>query len=345
MRILHIDEQAVDIQVEGINDLWYVQNIIHSGDSILTAVRRRTEKQEDIARSKETERVTVSVSLKIEKVEFQAFSNRLRILGVVNSGPDEILGEHQSAIVKPGDILKIFKESWNQSERRMLQESTEESSKTTAIFVVADDDEANVYLLRAYGIQSVGHIDSGKSGKYYDSSYSEESFFRQIADSISPLLSGIVPITILGPGFTRDKIAAYLKEKTEFSKHPVITHSSSRTDEQAIYEYLGSEEARKAIENTRLSSEKISIDSFMKALKAGGLATYGYDQVQAAIDSGAVSELLISEEKARDPKYRGLIEQSLHIGAKISILSSHSDPGITLKGFGGVSAILRYAIS
>jgi protein pelota len=345
MKVLHIDEQAVDLQVEGINDLWYLQNIIHPGDSILTAVRRRTEKQEDISRSKETERVTVTVTLQIEKVEFQAFSNRLRVLGVVGSGPDEIIGEHQSAIVKPGNILKIIKESWDQSERRMLEESTEESSKTTGIFLVADDDEANIFLLRAYGIQGVGHIDSGKSGKYYDSSYSEDSFFLQIANSIRPLLSGTVPITILGPGFAKDNIAAYLREKADFSKYPIATHSSSRTDEQAIYEYLGSEEARKGMETTRLSREKMSIDSFMKALKSGGLATYGFDQVQSAVDIGAVSELLISEEKARETKYRDLIERSLRIGARISILSSHSDPGITLKGFGGVSAILRYAIS
>lgn len=345
MKILHIDEQTVNIQVEGINDLWYVQNIIHPGDSILTAVRRRTEKQEDMARSKETERVTVTVTLQVEKVEFQAFSNRLRILGLVSSGPDEIMGEHQSAIVKPGDILNILKQSWNQSERRMLQESTEESSRTAGIFIAADDDEANIYLLRAYGIQSAGHIDSGKSGKYYNSSYSEESFFRQIADGIRPLLSGSVPITILGPGFARDNIAAYLKEQADLSKHPIVTHSSSRTDEQAIYEYLGSEEARKVLESTRLSREQSSIDSFMKALKSGGLATYGFDQVQSAVDSGAVAELLISEEKARDPQYRDLIEKSLRMGAKISILSSHSDPGITLKGFGGISAVLRYAIS
>lgn len=345
MRLLHIDENLLDVQIEGINDLWYIENIIHSGDSILTAVRRRTEKQEDMARSKETERVTVIVTLQIEKVEFQAFSNRLRILGLVTSGPDEILGEHQSAILKPGDFLKILKKSWDQSERKMLQESTEESSRTTAIFVAADDDEANLYLLRPYGIQSVGHIDSGKSGKYFDSSYSDESYFHQIAESIRPMLSGDVPINILGPGFARDHIAEYLKQLAYFSGTAILTHPSSRTDEQAIYEYLGSEEARKSMESTRLSMEKSTIDSFMKALKSGGLATYGFDQVHAAIDSGAVATLLVSEEKARDQKYREIIDKAIRMGTKISILSSHSDPGIILKGFGGVSAILRYAIS
>ncbi|MCL4451943.1 MAG: mRNA surveillance protein pelota [Candidatus Thermoplasmatota archaeon] len=345
MRILHFDENSLDVQIEGINDLWYIENIIHSGDSLLTAVRRRTEKKEDMARSKETERVTVTVTLQIEKVEFQAFSNRLRVLGLVTSGPDDIIGEHQSAILKPGDVLKILKQSWDQSERKMLQESTEESSRTTSIFIAADDDEANLYLLRPYGIQNVGHIDSGKSGKYFDSSYSEESYFQQIAESIRPILSGMVPINILGPGFARDHIAEYLKQRTDFSKATIVTHPSSRTDEQAIYEYLGSEEAKKSMESTRLSIEKNTIDSFMKALKSGGLATYGFDQVHAAIDSGAVATLLVSEERARDPKYREIMEKGMRIGAKISILSSHSDPGMILKGFGGVSAILRYAVS
>ncbi|EQD45840.1 cell division protein pelota related protein, partial [mine drainage metagenome] len=263
----------------------------------------------------------------------------------VRAGPEEVIGEHQSAIIKPGDILKVLKQSWIQSERKMVDESAEESSRTGAIFIAVDEDEANIFILRAYGIQGVGHIDSGKSGKYYDSTYSDQSFFREIAGSLKPLFSSGIPITILGPGFTRDNIIAYLKQQPEFSKLQISVHASSRTDEQAIYEYLGTEEARKTMENSRLSREKSSIDSFMNALKSGGLATYGFDEVLTAVESGAVSELLISEEKSREQSFRSLIEMAMKKGSKISILSSHSEPGITLKGFGGVSAILRYAIS
>lgn len=344
MQIVRSDEFLVSVIIEGIDDLWYLQNIIHSGDRISTIVHRRTEKQDDMTRSKETERKPVKVTMLVEKLEFQAFSNRIRILGKIVEGPEDIIGEHQSAIIEQESYLDIIKESWFESERKMLKEAIQSRSRVSAIFAVLDDDEASVFVLRSYGLQPMGHVESGRSGKSYQTEYDERGYFRSVLDMLKILKDPAVPIIILGPGFTRDHFTEFLRISPEFSGVKVMSFAASRTDDQAVYEFLASTEAQKTIRESRLAEEKKLMENFLKSISQGNLGTYGMAEVQKAAQMGAVSDLLVTEEKSRSNDVIDLVEKATSTGGSVHIFSSHSDPGKVLKGFGGIAAILRFPV-
>lgn len=330
--------------IEGIDDLWYLQNIIHPGDRISTIVHRRTEKQDDMNRSKETDRKPVKVTATVEKLEFQAFSNRIRILGTIVAGPEEIIGEHQSAIIEMESVLEIQKESWYTSERKMFKEAIESRSRVSAVFAVLDDDEASVFVLRSYGLQPMGHLESGRSGKSYQTSYDEKTYLSSLAEMLKSVVNTSAPLIILGPGFTRDHFVDFLRTLPEFSGFKISSSAASRTDDQAVYEFLSSGEALKTLRESRLAEEKKIMEGFLRSIGNGNLGTYGTTEVEKAIDMGAVSDLLVTEETSRSTEVVRILEKATSTGGKVHIFSSHSDPGKVLKGFGGVAAILRYPI-
>lgn len=344
MQVLRRSESSVSVMIEGTDDLWYLQNVIHPGDKISTIVHRRAEKQDDMNRSKETSRKPVKITALVEKLEFQAFSNRIRILGKIVGGPEEIIGEHQSAIIEKESVLDIIKESWYSSERKMFKEAIESRSRVTAVFTVLDDDEASIFILRSYGLQQMGHIESGRSGKSYQTDYDEKTYLESLAETLKNVVESSIPLIVLGPGFTRDHFVDFLRNKPDFSGLNITSFAASRTDDQAVYEFLASSEAQKTVRESRLAAEKKVMEEFLKGVGQGNMSTYGTMEVDKAVDMGAVSDLLVTEEKSRSEEVVHTLEKATNTGGKVHILSSHSDPGKVLKGFGGVAAILRYPI-
>lgn len=345
MKVFHMSEAELNVVLEGLDDLWYLENILHPEDQISALVKRRVEKQADMTRSKETDRKPVKVLISIEKIEFQPFSDRIRILGSIVSGIEDAIGEHQSAIFKPGDLIEIKKESWLPNEKRMLEDSVRQSGKVSEVFVCLDDEEANIFVMLTYGIQFSGRIESGRSGKYFDSDYNERDYFENIAKALSHYIVKEMRITIIGPGFTKDGLSRYLKEKKEFSGIQITTASASRTDEGAVYEYIDSPEGKKAMSLSRLTEEQSVLDDFLKLLKTGNMAVYGDLEIRNAASLGAIEKLILSDDEVRNESNIELINMITGKGGKISVVSSHGNPGKTIKGFGGKVAILRYPVS
>ena len=95
------------------------------------------------------------------------------------------------------------------------------------------------------------------------------------------------------------------------------------------------------------------MSGFMKEVLStkGNLATYGYKQIEMALEMGAVDHLLISEgfekmtniEKGTVKRLGDMAQKSK---AAVTIISTDSEEGISLqKAFGGLAAMLRYPIN
>ena len=74
------------------------------------------------------------------------------------------------------------------------------------------------------------------------------------------------------------------------------------------------------------------------------LATYGYDDVKGAIETGAASRLLVLDTLVRDKKAHTLLETAKSMNMESTIVSSSHEAGQKLKGLGGVGAFLRYKL-
>src|SRR5881409_3956747 len=84
MRVLHRDPKTgeIKVRVENADDLWHLHNLVLPGDLVRASTYRREEVKTDKVRPERGEKVRVTLTIRVESVEFQAFSDRLRTTGI-----------------------------------------------------------------------------------------------------------------------------------------------------------------------------------------------------------------------------------------------------------------------
>lgn len=342
MRVKEIDGETYQIHIDMMDDLWFLKNIISKGDLVKTIAMRRVEQQEDMTRSKETERKPVTVGIAVESIDFQSFTNRLKILGSIVEGDPNLIGEHQSFIISEGSDLVLRKERWNDIQLNLLDEAQKRTAGIIGLFVTMDDDSAEVLALRGYGIQSLGRVESGKPGKMYDSSFSEKAYFQEIAEILRKNIKDTSNIFILGPGFTRDRFLKFLKEDSVLRGITMKSIPAGRVDPGAVYEFMNSGEFDKSLAQSRVSTESSLMSRFLKELGSSGLCTYGYDEVKKSLETGAAEIVMITEDILPEMVSNPVTQLARETGAKLYVFSDNGEAGKMLRGFGGIAAILRF---
>lgn len=347
MRIVEEDreKQSLSIHIQNVDDLWYMHNIIVPGDRVRMTVLRRQDKQDDMTRSKEAGRKPMLLTIEVSDVEFQEFSTKIKLLGSIVEGKEGLIGEHQSFMIGLDDTFDLIKTNWSEEQKNMLKEGTESTFGSGYCFICIDDEDAFVSVLRTYGIQGYGRINAGKSGKDYETQYSEKEYIGEVVKTVRTTISTDMPIIVLGAGFTRERMVNALKSDPAFSGRQVFTFPTARSDEGAIYEFLSKDESEKIFSSSRMLAEKKLMDLFFSNLKSNDLAAYGKEAVKGALKAGAVEDLIMTEEKFRSRESRELLDLAQNYGSRVHIFSIHSESGISVKKFGGYCAILRFPLT
>src|SRR6056297_3344099 len=109
MKILHQDtrEGKIKVRIDNMDDLWHLKNIINPDDVVSAVTYRREETQRDKIRSERGEKKRMRLDIEVEKMEFHEFSDRLRILGVIIDGPQD-LGSYHTLNLTDRDELTII---------------------------------------------------------------------------------------------------------------------------------------------------------------------------------------------------------------------------------------------
>src|SRR5437773_2135969 len=167
MRVLHRDPKTGEIKmrVENPDDLWHLHNLLLPGDLVRASTTRREEVKSDKVRPERGEKVRVTLTIRVEGVEFQAFSDRLRITGVIVEGPQD-LGRHHTLNVGVEDVLSIIK-TWKVHELRRIDEAVAAAQKPLVAFLALDDEEALIAQLRQYGVRELASIRAPGHGKMF----------------------------------------------------------------------------------------------------------------------------------------------------------------------------------
>ena len=107
---------GIGIQLETDDDIWHLYNIIEVGDLVTASTVRREEKAGDKIRAERAEKRRMTLGIRVEKVEFSEDDVRLRILGVIESGPQDI-GQHHTLMAEVGERMTISKRHWKEQAR------------------------------------------------------------------------------------------------------------------------------------------------------------------------------------------------------------------------------------
>jgi protein pelota len=345
MRVLGEDasNESVKLQVETDEDLWHLYNIIEVGDLVTASTTRREEKAADKLRAEKMEKKRMTLGIRIEKIEFSEDDLRLKLLGVIETGPQDI-GQHHTLIFENGDSMTIQKKKWRATQLDRVKKAVTESKKPRIVFVSLDQDEATIAILRQYGLKEIATVRSGRSGKQYEEKPSVDGYHGEIHSKLKFIIEPNMPLVLLGPGFEKETLADDLKKIDPEMYKKVYVYHTGQSGMVGINELMKAGMGADVLRESAVGSEIEAVEQLMTEIAKDGLGTYGPNEVMNAAMSGAVDKLLILDSKVREQDLDDIVRAVESQKGSVIIISSQHDGGKELAALGGMGAILRYKV-
>lgn len=341
--------ELITLVPETLDDLWHLSYILEPGDHVAGHTSRRIQRDDDTLRDTGGQREHMYLTLEVDEVSFHKFANRLRIGGkIIECAREDQLGYHHTLNVEVHDevsVEKIFKP--DQLER--LEEAVESAEQPTVAIVTVEEGEAFVHTIAQYGTEEYASI-RGPTGKG-DYARPRSELFDNIANTISHL--DVDAIILAGPGFTKQDVHRYLQENYSDLAEGIRLVDTSAVGERGVHEVLKRGAVDEIQTETRIAREAELIDTLMRQLSTDEKVAYGLDEVQRAVEYGAVETLLIIDERLRDERagngswsidVNDLIQQVEQQGGSVTVFSSEFEPANQLHHLGDIAALLRFRL-
>jgi protein pelota len=347
MKVIFKDLKHGEIKLmpENLDDIWHLYNIINEGDIVRGLTYRSEEENDDKIRSKKSEKKHMMLGIRVKEVKFHEFSDRLRVHGIIEEGPQDLGSFHTLNIKSESmDKITIIKKEWKHHQLDRIDEAVRFRNQSILTFISLDEDNATIAILRNSGIQWITDINSKRSGKMYESEYSFNEYFNNIISIARINNDKNSPLVILGPGFTREHFVKYGKEKEPSLFNNCVVHGTGNAGMNGIQEAIKSGIIKNITKENRVMYETQLIEKFFEEIKKDGLATYGENEVNKALNIGAVERLLISDILVRGKKGEDLLKIANQKNSDFTIINTLHEVGKKFEGIGGIGALLRFKI-
>ena len=334
MKVLAKDlkKGLMKILIQTEEDCWHIYNIVEKGDFISAVTYRSRQESTDRVRTKKEGKERVFLKIKVEDSEFQKFTDRLRIRGTIVEGAEDI-GAYHTFSVEPGMSITLEKE-WTLYHFGRLAEAVKSHPKIAV--VVLDDETATIARIHEYGVEEVANISSHRTGKMYDTPYDEKNYFGQI---LAKVVDMQLPVAIVGPGFEKERFVAFARDSLKHYVSDTVAHAGM----PGIYEAMKRGIVERIMKDNRVAKETCLVEKLMEYIAQDKPVAYGKNEVECAVDAGAVEMMLILNSSARESE--DLIRKTENIRASIEVISDWHDAGKKLEALGGVAAFLRYRLT
>ncbi|MFX0170443.1 MAG: mRNA surveillance protein pelota [Candidatus Hodarchaeota archaeon] len=364
MRILKTDlkNNRIVIRPESPTDLYVLSTLINPGDHLIAKTSRRIRRIGSEGRSgDESQRVTIVIGIEVEDFSFQdsSVSNRLRVKGKIFQGPEQhvSMGSYHTLNLEITQVVTIVKPEWSEYYIQLLKKAEEASKKPKICLIAIDKTEVCIGLLDDFNITVIAQEKSGisrKGTKEKIRSKQIQSFFDKIAAIISrSILPETKNIVIGGPGFIKEQVTSFLREKfVKDNLNIIVVGSLSGGNRIGLSELLQDEAIDKLGDNFRVLEEQHLIEEFFRRINQGTSdVSYGLHNLQEIAKTGAIETVILLDTLLRGTdgntfnEVQQLLRDVENTRGKISIVSSRSENAQKLKIFGGIVALLRYALT
>ena len=345
MRILGKDGSSGEVKVlpETDDDIWHLYNVICVGDLVTASTTRRDEKADDKLRAERAEKKRMTLGVRVEKIEYDGDGLRMRLLGVIEEGPQDI-GQHHTLMREPGEPLRIGKEHWKQTQMDRLETAARDTVKPRIVFVSLDQDEATVAVLRQSGLKEVVTVRSMRAGKQYDEKGKPFDYHGEIISKLSAVATPDMPLVLLGPGFEKETLADDIKRLPKGTFGSVYVQHTGQSGMVGVNELIKSGMGAAILRESSVGVEMEAVENLMTQIGKNGLATYGPAEVASASEAGAVETLLVLDSVLREKDLDDVVRAVENQKGRVIVVSEDHDAGRQLASLGGVGAILRYAV-
>ncbi len=334
------------LRIESEDDLWVLHLVLAPGDVVVARTTRDVKSD-----TGEKRRIPMTLAVRVERTEFQPFTTRLRVHGVVIEGPERfgVKGSHHTLNIDIGSELTIVKEKWPHHALDRIERACKKG--LTAVVAAVDYDECAVALIRDQGLLFVYDKSLGLPGK--GDPNRENELRRAIAEACKAISdaakrAAVKAVVVVGPGPLKEKVAEKLKE-SGLNVHVDTASSGGRA---GVYEALRRGLVQKLLSDlSAIEAEEILEEFDRRLAKNPAMVAYGLDAVEKAASLGAVDKLLVLDEvlHSYDEEKRRRIDDLLREverrRGRIVIVSKEAPAGMRLHVLGGVLALLRFPAS
>lgn len=347
MKVVFKDLKHGEIKLiaENLDDIWHLYNIVEVGDLIRAVTFRTDEQKDDKIRSKKSDKKRMKLGVRVSEVKFHEFSDRLRIHGVIEEGPQDLGSFHTLNITADKmDSLSIVKEEWKIHQLQRLDEAVKQRNQVILTFVSLDEDNATIAVLRQSGVQWITDIDSKRSGKMYESKDTASEYFGEILSVLKNNVKEDSTIVVVGSGFTKEHFLKYGQEKEPQLFNKCLSHGTGTAGMNGVNEAIKTGVVKQITKENRVVFETELVEKIFEEIKKDGLASYGEKEVENALRSGAVERLLITDVLVRTQKGEQFLKLAKQNNSDFTIINTMHEAGKKLDGIGGIGALLRFKI-
>lgn len=335
-------DRGIRMQIETDDDIWHMYNILEVGDLVTASTMRRDSAATDKIRSERAEKRRMTLGIRIEKIEFSEDDLRLKALGVIENGPQDI-GQHHTLMIEVGDTPLIEKKHWKDTQLERLKRAMADTNKPRMIFISMDQDDATIAVLRQYGLKELSTIRSQRCGKQYQDDSKGTDYHGEIIAKLKLIYEPGMPLVILGPGFEKEQFADSVKSTGQFQS--VFVYHTGQCGMQGVNELMKKGLGANLLRESRVGIEMEAVEKLMEGIAKDGLSAYGTQEVSDAAAAGAVETLLILDSKLRGLDLDAVVRNVENQKGNVVVVSSQHDGGRQLESLGGMGAILRYKLA
>lgn len=334
----NIHRNFVKIKIENIDDLWWLNNLIEEGDLIKTKTYRR-KKSEEIGKS---EREQVIIKICVEKFDFDG--KRLHVIGKIVESCDEDVPLHvyHSFNISIDDIIAIEK-IFNDYHIQILKEAEKGNFLRQILIVVMDEGVVNIALLRDVKVEYF-EISRNICGKRNIGGREKEkhAFYKDILNFIKKF--SVSRIILGGAGFEKENFLNFLNENDREISRICVLENTGNCGINGIKEIIG--RSKHLINKINVVEDAKFINALMYEISKDGLYCYSNEDVQNALNYGAIDVLLLTNKFFNEHRKEcaEIIKEVRNKGGRIHITDSENESGMQLDALGGIAGLLRFKI-
>ncbi len=346
MQVVKQDKKTGEVKLvpQTTEDLWHLERILVAGDRIISKTWRRFK----VPGSDDAgEKKLVTIELEVEKCEFSAYVNRLRITGKIISGtPTEFVqaGSYHTIDVESDFPITLIKSDWKQHQIDRIAQAVKDTKKPKVAICVLDESRAIFAHVRGFGITIDFELEANMSKRDDDFDSKEKQFFADIAKKLESMQTE--KIIVAGPGFAKDNIKKYLTQKNPALLKRLFFESVSNATKSGVIELLKKGAISKIIQSEQIEQELQFVEKLKEHIgRETGLVAWGMAPVSQAIEFGAANHVLVTDELLRtNKKVEDIVESAYKRKTKVTVFSSTSEGGEELAAFGGFACFLKFKI-
>ena len=335
------------LTIESAEDLWTLRRLIAKGDVIVTRSSRVVKKEDEYSRPDKGERVKITIALAVDEVHLDSSIERVRVRGTIVEASDESItkaGSH-SITLSSGHSLTLRKREWTSLDVRLVRPPQSQSSRY--VLIAADRREAGIGTLSGSHLAFVTTLESGLGGKMGDEQ-SPRPYISKVSEVVSQLFHEGDHVVVAGPGNFKNNIANQIRE--HLTSQPVrVIEGLDTTGTDGVRAMIKIQSFETLAKDSLVVEMQKLVAEVVKRISTGDpKVAYSLPRVSAAATSGSVESCIVSNDVFSAGVDEGELVDVLNTverrGGSVYLADSSMEFGKQVSSFGGIVALLRYAV-